>query len=109
MTELSDLTHPAFARTPVHGYTSVYTGTAPLPPAILRSLVADAGARLWSNCEDVVAATQDTAMLVATSRGPRSLELPSDLIRVGTDSQSSRHAMDMEEGDVALFVRDTRA
>ena len=63
----------AMARTAMDGWTSVYAGAAPLPPHVLRALARSAGAQLASSKPDVVVATRETCMLVASSDGPRTL------------------------------------
>ncbi len=94
----------AFARTAMDGWTSVYVGTAPLPVEWLRKLAADAGVALWSNRPDVVGGTRSTAMLVATSDGPRTLKLSHAMASAEGGPPRTEHAMDLRFGDVRLFV-----
>ncbi|MBT3344051.1 MAG: hypothetical protein HN712_27700 [Gemmatimonadetes bacterium] len=93
-----------FASREMDGYTSVYVGTAPLPPAILRRLAVEAGVTLWSDHEDIVVATAGTAMCVATSAGPRTWSLPRPMLRVGSQTTADQFDLDLETGDVELFT-----
>ena len=63
----------AMARKAMDGWTSVYAGAAPLPPHVLRALARSAGAQLASSKPDIVVATRETCMLVASSDGLREL------------------------------------
>lgn len=94
----------AFASRATEGYTSIYVGTAPLPPVILRRLAEDAGVTLWSDHEDIIVATAGTVMGVATSHGPRSWRLPRPMTRAGTQTTASHFHLDLAEGDVELFT-----
>jgi hypothetical protein len=93
----------AFARKPMDGWTSVYLGTAPLPVEWLRKLAAEAGVTLWSDRPDVVGGTRSTAMLVATSDGPRTLTLPHAMASAEGGPARTTHALDLAFGDVRLF------
>jgi hypothetical protein len=93
----------AFARTAMDGWTSVYVGTAPLPVKWLRKLAADAGVTLWSDRPDVVGGTRNTAMLVATSDGPRTLTLPHAMVSADGGPARATHTLDLSFGDVRLF------
>jgi hypothetical protein len=95
---------PAFARKTHNGFTSVYVGTAPVPVKILRALAGDAGVTLWSTRPDIVAATRDAAMLVATEAGERTLTLPRPMRREGAGEALVRHTLTLETGDVELFL-----
>lgn len=94
----------AFAAKAVDGWRSVYLGTAPLPPALLRFLAKYAGMRLWSSRADIVRATRDAAMLVATSDGARELQLPVPMAQAGAAEQSTHHALVMRMGEVKFFA-----
>jgi hypothetical protein len=102
--EWQDGSGPAFARKQHDGYTSVYVGSAPVPVKILRILAGQAGVRMWSSRQDVVAGTHDAAMLVATDAGQRTLTLPRPMQRVNTGTVAPVHDLSMETGDVELFV-----
>ncbi len=96
---------PAFARVKHEGFTSVYVGTGPVPIAILRWLAAEAGVPLWSSRSDIVYATRDITMLVATEPGRRSLRLPQPHMPVDGGPAAREHSLDLEVGDVRIFRR----
>jgi hypothetical protein len=93
----------AFVRMAMDGWTSVYLGTAPLPVEWLRRLATDAGVTLWSDRPDVVGGTRSTAMLVATSDGPRTLTLPHAMVSADGGPARTEHTLDLSFGDVRLF------
>jgi hypothetical protein len=93
----------AFARIRDEGFTSVYVGTGPVPIAILRWLAAEAGVPLWSSRSDIVYATRDIAMLVATEPGRRVLTLPHPLMPVEGGPSVREHTLDLDVGDVRIF------
>ncbi|MFB6295296.1 MAG: hypothetical protein ABEH66_00420, partial [Halobacteriales archaeon] len=95
----------ALARCEVDGWESIYAGTGPLPAEVLRWIAEEAGVPLWSDRPDVVAATEDAAMLTATEAGPRTLRLPSSLRPVDGDTSRKVHDLEMDFGEVALFTR----
>jgi hypothetical protein len=102
--EWEDGAGPSFALKEYEGHTSVYVGTAPLPAAMLRTLAARAGARLWSSHEDIVFASHDAAMLVATEAGERSLKLPRPMRAAEGGALQQEHTLSMAYGDVRLFL-----
>jgi len=102
--EWTDGAGPAFARTHHEGYTSIYVGTAPVPADVLRGLAQEAGVRMWSTKQDIVFATRDAAMLVATDTGERTLTFPRPLLRLATGERSARHNLELETGEVELFA-----
>lgn len=102
--EWQDGSGPAFARKEHDGYTSIYAGSAPIPVRILRELAVKAGVRLWSTRTDIVAASHDAAMIVATDGGQRTFTLPRPMQRGGAGEASAVHTLQMETGDVELFV-----
>lgn len=95
---------PAFARRKFAGWSSVYTGTAPLPVQVLRWIASQAGVHLWSTRPDNVRAVKDAAMIVASGSGERTLRLPAPLRQVGGKTKSRQHSLDMEFGEVRLFL-----
>ncbi|HUI11665.1 MAG TPA: hypothetical protein VL221_15125 [Bacteroidota bacterium] len=95
---------PAFARRPCRGWTSIYTGTAPLTSDILRRIAADAGAAIWSDRHDIVYATRDAAAVIATGEGERTLRFPKAMQSVDGRAASREHTMTMAFGDVHVFV-----
>jgi hypothetical protein len=102
--EWSDGAGPAFARRTHDGYTSVYIGSAPVPARILRALAEQAGVRMWSTRNDIVYATRDAAMIVATEAGDRSFGLPRPMAALEGGPAAAVHALKMETGDVAVFL-----
>ncbi|MEE4311410.1 MAG: hypothetical protein V2J62_06025 [candidate division KSB1 bacterium] len=100
-----DSGEPAFAGRQMNGYYSVYTGTAPLPALLLRWLAKRANVRLWSTESDIVRATEDAAMLVATTTGERTLTLHKALALVQGGDASRTHELNMERGEVRLFMK----
>jgi hypothetical protein len=99
----SDGAGVAFAVKPHEGYTSVYVGSAPLPAEILRWLAETAGVRMWSSQHDIVYATRDAAMVVATSTDTRTITLPRPMISWNGTTAQAVHTPRMETGDVELF------
>jgi hypothetical protein len=101
--EWSDGKGVAFAQKSYEGYRSIYVGSAPVPAPVLRILAQQAGVRLWSSSADIVRATHDAAMIVATARGKRTFTLPRAMASVEGGAASARHELDMELGDVKIF------
>jgi hypothetical protein len=83
---------------------SVYVGTAPLPPIVLRWLTVRAGVHLWSSESDIVTGTRDAAMLVAATTGARTILLPREMTCLETGRCARDHSENLEEGDVRIFV-----
>jgi hypothetical protein len=96
---------PAFARVKHDGFTSVYVGTGPVPIDILRWLATEAGVPLWSSRSDIVYATRDITMVVATEPGNRSLRLPQAHMPVDGGEATREHSLDLDVGDVRIFRR----
>ncbi|MCB0717593.1 MAG: hypothetical protein KDD65_04050 [Bacteroidetes bacterium] len=94
----------AFASRSYNGFTSVFVGSAPMPASLLRLLVERSGASLWSSKADIVYASKDAAMIVATDSGSRTLSLPRALAPVAAGEASVRHELNMEYGDVKIFA-----
>jgi len=101
----TDCHEVAFAWKEVEGWNSVYAGSAPLPVEILRWLAKRAGAELWSNQPDIVMATQDAAMIVATSEGARTFTLPKPMASLDGDEMRQVYDLKMEMGEVRIFSR----
>jgi hypothetical protein len=72
---------------------------------ILRRLAADAGVTLWSSRADVVRATKDAAMIVATEPGDRTLRLPLPMADATGGPASREHRLTMGFGEVRAFFR----
>ncbi len=94
----------AFAYKEVEGWSSVYVGSAPLPAEILRWLAKRAGAELWSTQPDIVMATQDAAMIVATSEGERTFTLPKPMTALDCDEMRRAYNLNMGMGEVEIFT-----
>jgi hypothetical protein len=103
----SDSGLPAFtSRQDEDGWTSIYCGTAPLPSSVMRDLVERSSARLWSTTSDIIVATHDTAMVVATEPGERTITFPLPVKMLGnTELHSDKHTVNLSYGDVLLFQR----
>ncbi len=85
------------------GWQSVYVGSLPLPPDLLRWLVRTAGAMLWSSESDLVMARKDTAMICATRDGRRTFSLPQPLVAEGGGAPRDHFDLKMRMGEVQLF------
>ncbi|MEX2189343.1 MAG: hypothetical protein WEB33_01465 [Bacteroidota bacterium] len=94
----------AFASTNREGYTSVYVGSAPMPMNVLRWLAREAGAALWSSEPDIVRATKDAAMVVASKSGRRTVNFPRPLASVEGGPSQRSHVLEMEFGEVRIFA-----
>ena len=91
-------------RTDPDGWTSIYVGTAPLPVHVLGQLASDANIRKWSSRDDIVVASADAAMIVATSDGERTVSFPKEMKPVfHGGNPSTQHKLSLEIGDVRLF------
>ena len=100
----ADNDQPAFAIKEHQGWTSVYTGTAPLPVDILRWMADRAKVRLWSDQADIVYATEDAAMIVATRAGERTLFLPKAMAEIEGGPAARTHKLDLDFGEVKIFL-----
>jgi len=96
---------PSFASKAQDGWTSVYVGTAPLPPLVLRWLALRAAVHLWSSEPDIVTGTRDAIMLVATSGGSRTILLPRGMTCLETGMSGTDHSAGFEEGEVRIYVK----
>ncbi|MGB5874323.1 MAG: hypothetical protein WBH56_11420, partial [Bacteroidota bacterium] len=94
----------AFAWKAHDGWNSVYVGSAPLPQQILRWLARQSGSGLWSTSPDIVVGAKESALLVATSSGKRTLRLPTPMAPWGEGKPEQQHDLDLETGDVLLFL-----
>jgi hypothetical protein len=102
--EWTDGAGTAFAEKEHEGYRSVYVGTAPVPVQILRILAEQSGVKMWSSKHDIIYATQDAVMIVATSSGPRTLTLAKPMVRMDGGAPAMVHQLDMDTGQVGLFL-----
>jgi hypothetical protein len=94
----------AFAKKEFDGWTSIYVGAAPLPVEILRWLVEQAGVKIWCSKPDIVYATQDIAMIIATEKGERELIFAEPMMNVEGGNPAKVHRLDMDFGDVKIFT-----
>ena len=99
-----DIDEVAFAMKEHEGYRSVYVGTAPLPTLILRWLVQQAEIPLWSSEPDIIRATEDAAMIVATEKGERQLTLHKPMAAVDGGRSEREHRLNMDFGEVKIFA-----
>ncbi len=100
----SDRDEVAFAWKEIDGWNSIYVGTAPLPVEILRWLAQKSEAQLWSTRPDIVRATQDGAMIVATEKGERMFRLPKPMKDRESRTSSKEHQLNLDIGDVRIFT-----
>jgi hypothetical protein len=101
----TDTNEIAFAETGMDGWRSIYTGSAPLPVEVLRVIAAEAGVSLWSSEADVVRATRESAMVVATKDGERTVEFPQPLADADGGEMAKRHTLTMKFGEVKMFLK----
>jgi hypothetical protein len=101
--EWEDGSGVGFAVKEYEGHASVYAGTAPIPAEFLRMLAERSGVRLWSSRQDIVFATQDAAMIVATEPGKRSLTLSGPMSPAEGGAAMREHTLEMEYGEVRIF------
>ncbi len=102
--EWADLGKTAVAGKKYDGYYSLYSGTAPLPNPVVRRLVKNADARLWSTEPDIVRATEDAVMIVATDTGKRTLTLPKKMVPVEGGTARKTFDLAMQKGEVKIFT-----
>ena len=94
----------AFAWKELDGWNSVYIGAAPIPVEILRWLARKAQADLWSTQPDIIKATRDAAMIVATQEGKRVLRLPKPMACVDGGPMGIEHHLEMDFGEVKILT-----
>jgi len=94
----------AFAWKENEGWNSVYVGVAPLPVKILRWLAKKSGAELWSSKPDIVRATRDAAMIVATSNGKRTVQFHKSLMDIENGRNFRKFVLNSEFGEVKIFI-----
>ncbi|MEE9168165.1 MAG: hypothetical protein V3U73_00285 [bacterium] len=102
-----DMNEVAFAMKKHEGYKSVYVGTAPLPTLILRWLVEQSEIPLWSSEPDIICATRDTAMIVATEKGERKLTLHKAMVSIDGGAAQREHILNMDFGEVKIFAAES--
>lgn len=99
-----DRNEVAFAWKEMDGWNSIYVGAAPLPVEILRWLLEKSGAKLWSTKPDIIRATEDAAMIVATEAGERLFHLPKPMKDIESGKLAAEHHLNLEMGEVKIFV-----
>ncbi len=100
----TDREEVAFAMKEFDGWKSIYAGAAPIPVEILRWLAEQAGVRIWCSKPDIVYATMDAAMIVATDKGDRELKFTEPMISAEGGNFAKIHRLDMDFGDVKIFT-----
>jgi len=101
----TDIEDVAFAVKQFDGWNSVYLGSAPISVEILRWLVNFSGAKLWSNQPDIVRASEDAAMIVATSEGERKLSLPKSMKNINSKKVGKEVQLNLEMGEVDIYIK----
>lgn len=95
----------ALVRKETGGYTSIYSGAAPLPPELLRRFGEDAGVTMISSCLDTVFGTDRRICLIPSGDGDRELNLPAPMIEPGAaEDQWIRKNLWTSFGDVSVFT-----
>ncbi len=89
------------------GWTSIYAGTAPIPVEILRSIVSESGAGIWSSAPDIVCCSNDAALLVATREGKRTFRLHKPMIRSSSGETSREFELELSLGEAELYLART--
>jgi len=100
----TDREEVAFARKEFDGWTSIYLGAAPLPVEILRWLAGQAGVRIWCSKPDIIYATLDAGMIVATEKGERELKFTEPMVSAEGSNFAKVHRLNMDFGDVKIFM-----
>lgn len=100
----SDNGLPAFAYAERDGWHAWYVGIAPLPVNLLRWLARRAGVMLWSSEPDIVVATEDIAMVVATTEGFREIALHKEMRHLENGDTGDSFQLQCEYGDVHFFI-----
>ena len=97
----------AFAMKEFDGWTSVYVGAAPLPVEILRWLAIKSNADIWCDKPDIINATIDAVMIVATEKGDRILRLPKPMVSIDGGQAAVEHFLSMDLGEVKIFTTES--
>jgi hypothetical protein len=71
---------------------------------ILRRLALKAGVPLWSDRPDIVYASRDSATVIATDAGDRTLTFPVALQPATGGEPSKIHRVKMQFGEVRVFL-----
>ncbi|MBN2093078.1 hypothetical protein JW964_25870 [candidate division KSB1 bacterium] len=100
----TDRKEVAFAMKEFDGWHSIYLGAAPLPVEILRWLAEEAGVRIWCSKPDIIYATLDTAMIVATEKGERELKFTEPMLGAEGGNFAKIYRLDMDFGEVRIFT-----
>jgi len=97
----------AFASKEYNGFTSYYVGAGPLPVEVVRWIATKAGVKMWSSKPDNVRASKGAAMVVASDNGERIIRFPQPMAPAEGGSAKKEHRLNMEFGEVRIFVRRT--
>jgi len=95
-------------------WTSVYVGTAPIPPGILRNIARAAGVHLYSSRPDVVYGNASYLALVANGPGQRVVSLSRPMRRLtlaprrGMVTDEGQCRLDLAHGDVVIWESASR-
>jgi len=100
----TDRKEVAFAMKEFDGWKSIYLGAAPLPIEILRWLAEQADVRIWCSKPDIVYATLDAVMIVATEKGERELKFTEPMLSTEGGNFAKIYRLDMEFGGVRIFT-----
>jgi hypothetical protein len=96
----------AFAKKETNGFTSIYSGTAPVPPGILRKLSESAGVAMVSSRQDAVFGTDASVCVIAAESGERKVSLPVPMRDAfdEEDEVKDKHKINLRLGEVKLYV-----
>lgn len=100
---------PGFAVRTFDSWTSVYCSVPVLPPAVLRNIASEAGAHIYTDTDDAVAANDWMLCVCAASDGPRTIRLPKratvvDALSGETTAKDASHfEVDMKYGETRVW------
>jgi hypothetical protein len=102
-------TKPAFAVKKMPDWTSVYCSVPALPTAVIRNIAREAGAHIYCDNDDFVAANHWLLTVCAASDGPRTIRLPKRATLVDalsgetTAKDASQFEVDMKYGETRVW------
>jgi hypothetical protein len=100
---------PGFAVKKMKDWTSVYCSVPVLPPAVIRNMAREAGAHIYCDNDDFVAANDWMLCVCAASDGPRTIRLPKPATLVDalsgetTAKDASQFEVDMQYGETRVW------
>jgi hypothetical protein len=100
---------PGFAVREFDSWTSVYCSVPVLPPAVIRNMAREAGAHIYADTDDAVAANDWMLCVCAASDGPRTIRLPKPATLVDalsgetTAKDASQFEVDMQYGETRVW------